>query len=1004
MASEIKRVDYNEIHRKYPTIDESLLEKAERYDGVHTSISKSEWLTDKKGVQVLDRDGNKISTKPDISKIIKEIEMKTPLKSCIPRDNCTNGNIDSHFEGWWQLETTFGQNGMAAQNVINYSSTQQRNDSYINISISGSIATIFSSYYNDVYPQYAPDFFNPALSDLGPQPPVLNIFQYTTNGNNSKELISPYNPPVNALVNQLQSYTVGPTLKLIDSCTLHVYEFLNYKYGFSSGTPIVPCIYKKIKNPPNDTSFLNWNNPLNIFLFYVADMKYHNFCVNPHTKANAFVGFKKEKKILHKMQNEGLTVTVPLRKIRITNTTNYSDIDITTDTWTNVYTGCPVKNKGIFVPITPGCSPTISGATGSLSILNGTYPNGVGVFNNGGDKTLNPRFVDIGKNGSMNDYFNCFLLNLDTSSLLPLADINGWINLPEGINVTTTYKITASSEYPEMMAAIRAYYYLVIRTTTHGGIRGYTPLNSARYFNTFNDLRIALANATVSQNPRDNGPITGYPQYNQYYHNWVDFGSKDGNYMNYPWPLTYNNTILEYDVAIGNYLTNVQVLYFAIQGTLESDQADPSTTFGYLPVIPAPGRATCVGKLLKADVTTVPGLIIPNGPNGDPVPVGYQTMGSYGNDFQNLNAYYIGTVNPILTNGKTIGYFRLSNCLFCDSFAVMIGGLYAPENPNTSKNPRIWREALCAVYAPIFQWFNSIGCDKIIIDWVNNKGGTVEIPLTISEFCGSDRLIFNQYVIPKNPKKPLISSDEKNFKVIDNAWKKTIKSCYAYTNLSEKLYPGSVFKGDCKSSKYIAFLTDYASISGGDIGPNFFTGKNDNGDLGNNTYCRIIGNIDGREFAYSSGVITPPYNKNPLYNSTNFIDINNDPAVPFKYIRDDSTFIYGYTEKQITMARQHNGIIPLPNPIKGTSKKYNNSMPYSAETTNLPDFGINPPIRFPIPGWTSLHSYPPNFTDQTTWQFTGLDGAILTLLNPEKYFFSKKFKKLKKDDSKLSLK
>ena len=165
---------------------------------------------------------------------------------------------------------------------------------------------------------------------------------------------------------------------------------------------------------------------------------------------------------------DGLTITAPSRAMRITNTLNYADTLISNDTWTTLYTGCPKKNKGKFFPICPGTSPIISGATGQLAILNGIYPNGVGVFNNGGDATLESRFVDIGKNGSLNNHINSFLLNLDTTSLNTIADQNGFVQLPPGITVTVTYKISSNSEYPELIAAIRAYYYLVIRTTTHG--------------------------------------------------------------------------------------------------------------------------------------------------------------------------------------------------------------------------------------------------------------------------------------------------------------------------------------------------------------------------------------------------------------------------------------------------------------------------------------------------------------------------------------------------------
>jgi hypothetical protein len=1008
MTSEVKAINYDEIRRNYPQIPEKIVDKVEKIG------AENKFLKDQKGNEVLDRNGFKISVKPDLYKIIQKLDKLNEAKATSLKysskyssnQRCNTSSVaDFRFGGWWALQTTFGAYSMTAVQQSTQNATIQTKDSYIYIDVTTNPVTIFSTYYNDVYPQFLPNFFNPAPIQLPPVSGATSVNQFLVYNNDQTKLVSPWNPPLTGPVDPIQSISMGPTIHLIDDQTLHVYPFLNNNYSGIVDFPSA-SIFKKMKQPPSDTSLLNWNNPLNIFSFYVADQRYQNLSLNPYTKANNYIGEKAEEEFLCKIKSKkGITVSVPLRKIRITNTTNYNDALIGNDKWTSIYTGCPIKDKGIFVPITPGCTPIISGATGLLSVLNGTYPNGVGVLNNGGDATLKSRFDDIGCGGSMNDYFNCFLLNLDTTNLSSMADINGLIKLPTGIKVTVTYHISSESEYPEMMSAIRAYYYLVIRTSTHTTIRGYHPPNSARLFNTFSELRTALANGTASQNPRDNGPRYGYPLYNQYYHNWYDYGLSTGNFINVQWPLTWNNPSLEYDVAVGNYLTNVRVLYFAIQGTLESDQPDPAVSYGYLPIIPGSGRATFVSKLLTADVTTVPGLITPNGPNGDPVPAGYQTLGDWGSDFGNANAYFVGTINPILTSGKVIGYFRVTDCLFIDfPGAAMASGVYAPENPNTSTNPRIWRESLSAVYAPIFQWFNEIGCESLIIDWVDNAGGLIEIPFAISEFLGSDRIFLSNHTTPKDPCKPIISSESKELKIIEDAFNKNTKSYNCYTSLNEKYYPNSVFRGTNINPKYVTFLTDYNSISSGDQGPNLFVGNKNDGNLGCNTFCRLLGCVEGREFSFSSEILQPPYNINPAYSSENLIDPSGNPAIPFAYIRDNGANLYGWGKKQISTLRQHNGILPLPNPIKGTSKKYNNSMPFSGESLVFPDFGYNPPIRPPIPGWTNLHSYPPNQNDQSTWQFTYLDGAILTLMNPQYYFFSYEFEKLKRNDSKLSLK
>src|ERR1041384_5153133 len=75
-------------------------------------------------------------------------------------------------------------------------------------------------------------------------------------------------------------------------------------------------------------------------------------------------------------------------------------------------------------------------------------------------------------------------------------------------------------------------------------------------------------------------------------------------------------------------------------------------------------------------------------------------------------------------------------------------GVYAPENPNTSQNPRIFRESLSTVYSKMMQWFNSIGCEAIIIDQVGNLGGEPDM-LSIAEFMGSDRQLYSTYNVFK---------------------------------------------------------------------------------------------------------------------------------------------------------------------------------------------------------------------------------------------------------------
>ena len=218
------------------------------------------------------------------------------------------------------------------------------------------------------------------------------------------------------------------------------------------------------------------------------------------------------------------------------------------------------------------------------------------------------------------------------------------------------------------------------------------------------------------------------------------------NMVNCPYPVNYYNRLFRYDTALGNYLVNVHNLVFTIRGVLEPDQPDPVTTLSY-PFIrdPSAGRAHFEGLVVPANV--VNGVIRPN------IPPNYASMGSYHDDTLNLNAHYFGQINPALTGGKIIGYLYKRDSRFMDPNVYMDSrGVYAPENPNTSQNPRIFRESLSAVYSKMMQWFNSIGCEAIIIDQAGNLGGEPDV-LSIAEFMGSDRQLYFTYNAFKDPRR-----------------------------------------------------------------------------------------------------------------------------------------------------------------------------------------------------------------------------------------------------------
>jgi hypothetical protein len=877
-----------------------------------------------------------------------------------------NPNLNNRkFHGWWRLATIGASFGMNVGGPF-----EALQDQYIYIDTTVYPVQITTTYGTDKYPRLLPDALDPLPFPFPPLTGVPTGNSYFYEG--ADQLVNGYNAPLKGPVNDVVSWNSSNTVKLLDDKTISVYSYLNYHYvgGFDDGSL---NIYKKMDQPPQDTSGLDWNDPVNLFNYYVSANSLSNNSSNPHTGETNFVGREEAEKIKQQFLNGTFTRTTPIRKIRVTNTTYYPEIGIPNDTWTTLYTGDPVTNEGIFSFATPGSTVTIAGGTGALAILNGTYPNGVALINAGADLLLNPEFVDKGPNGSYNDLFYSFLLNLDTTSLQAMADpATGWIQLSPGMTVTVNHAVSSASTYSEFCASCAAWFYATFHTGTHTGRFIYTLPGSARIINTFAELQTALATGTA------NSAFADFQRYgqaptNKYYHN-IYFEDNDTNILqnlvNCPNPIYMSNPIFNYDVVLGNYLTNVQNLVFTIRGTLEADQPDPVATFGY-PYIndPTAGRAHWEGLVVPA--TVVDGQIVPN------VPANYASLGDWGSDYGNQNAYFFGQINPALTGGKVIGYLYRKDCVFIDplNFMVYDGGLYAPELPNSSKNPRIFREGLSAVYSKMMQWFNSIGCEAIIIDQAGNEGGTTDL-LSISEFMGTNRQAYYQYSVSKDPEKGLLNYLHSDT-VGEAAGAYTCTSAHLYVSLNEKLYPGSVFKGSSKQKKRVAFITDPFAFSCGDISPNLFLGNKNDGELGDNTQFRVVGCPDGREFYYISNPNNFPVNTNPASASKNLVDSFGNPVSPFIFSLDFGAAFFRYSDKKLSMLQQNRGIKPVATPIRGTSGSA--ALPISFEETLFRDFGYQPMNRPFIPGWTTLHPAAPNPADPTTWPFLFLDAAILHL-------------------------
>ncbi len=347
----------------------------------------------------------------------------------------------------------------------------------------------------------------------------------------------------------------------------------------------------------------NWDNPVRLFQEYAG-------MVDSQDVVEQFLG-------------DGYKVRSSIRKIRVTNFTNYAPLRIVHDAWTTIYT------EGI-TNITPGASLTITGASGPLAVLNGYYKNGVAVFNNDRDG---------------------FLLKQDTSDL-PCDPLTGLIDVPEGVFVEAVYKVHALMDYHEFVACCQALDRAIGNSRLAIWRFPFTKELSAQVVDTFEEAR-------KSQNELQEQRIIDSTHLNSLYHNFVVITGYDAaTLVNSPYPLNGDNELLEYDVALGNYLVNVHNLYYSPQGL----------------------------------ALIAPASII-DGVNQATPPPGYASLGDFSYTYGNINGYYFGEVNPKLTAGKKVGYVYMASCNFRKG-----------------------------AFSEMIKWFRAKAIDSLIIDFAANFG------------------------------------------------------------------------------------------------------------------------------------------------------------------------------------------------------------------------------------------------------------------------------------------
>lgn len=889
--------------------------------------------------------------------------------------NDSEETILKSFHGWWRAITSGNVSGFNP----NFSSNVTDVDQYFFIDTTTcpyiTIKTLFGTLK---YPRY-PNNLDPnvASDDL--------YFLATSTGlPNSRYSLVQINDLNGPLPDPTVHYSV-PTLTLQHDGLLASIPYSQPYYGgtFDGGMNIM--LYKKIDAPPpirpfniKDLAFPNYNDPYELAKYIKSLWEtLLNRNTNIHQKDPDYVGYAKEKKIFQKFFKTGFKKTTPIRQIRVS--TPFPNPLGYTDKLTDIYTGDPKCNTGEFSYATPGATVKIKGLKGVLASLNGTYVNGVAVQEGGGYPHPNPSFVDSGPNGSFNDIYNHFLLNFDSSAPLfqQIADpTTKFIKVNPGATVTVEHRFTSDMEYPAFFSAYRAMFYAIFKTSIHNFDLVYTPPGSTRMYNTWRELNEALANDMASTFVNYNR--FGQPDPFTYYHNSQYVGNGGGLFHIYnasyndPYQISPNLPQFNYHVVLGNYIIKPQNLYFAIQGTLEDDQPDPSI-FGYLPLISGPGRASFVSRI--GPITVNQGIPTPNNPDPDH----YTLLGAPYSLLKKSNDYFFGQIDPALTEGKIVGYLYLADCEFSDPLNLMSTGIYSPDSP-LNPGPRSSREAFSQVYSTIMQYFNSIGCESIIIDIRANNGGSGFNPLALAEFFGEDRT-FGKYYSQKADKGFSHLIDPVKYDTYNDFGSKyeDLQS-HCYVSLNASRYPNSVFKGTSSHPKQLIIVDDLWAASAGDIFPWPFLGGKVNKDIGGHVKVSIIGSLDGRCKDNNFGITSLPVNAPPNAYLTNS---SGEPVSPFQYIMGFPDFVFKVGPYFYNQFPPGLAVNKAPT-LRGTAG--NKPLPMSFQTTVYYDFGfVVPHPDLPLCGWNRGNPIgQPNPNDQTTWRDRVLEQAILKAIGCSK--------------------
>jgi hypothetical protein len=919
---------------------------------------------------------NELQSSKKLKQLIHEFQAKNGVQAAVGQEN--------PFDGWWQQITRGSLLGFGVGGPALGTGTADI-DSYINIDTSTApFITIRTLCGTPALPRKCTNV------DLHPKI-ILNLY-YQASATalvNILDLNGPLFNPVNG--QSFWSLELQPDGKTLVASFDSRPEFIGYK--------ATSYLFRKVDGPQQpvrpfndtDSAFPDVTNPVAI-----AQYIYNSLTLNSHDPQNInlhdgdYRSFYQREEIFRKLLNEGFTFRTPIRRVRVSQPGEHFVAEFgntTEDVVTDIFTDG-------FSFATAGSTVEICGFKGKWSKLNGKYINGVAVTEEGAVPNPSSEHVDVFstnkpcKKGTFCNVFNHFLLDFDSSNKKQFPrDNQGWATDIEGEPIVkVTHRITPDMEYPAFRAAIEAMFYLMYQVSQHTGFNAYFRPKSIFLIDTREKLKDVVAKNKFwgsRKNPGDNLVRTRTNQSvpSGFFNNAVFNGRSVVTY-NDPFGLTQQaGSKYDYNIVLANYIVKQKNLYFAIAGTPDLTPVAPNgqpiqfdpTTIGYKPVVPGAQRAEFVGQL--GDIIVVNGRPQPQNPD----PEHFTLLGE--NPFDDVaqsNDYYIGLIDPELTNGKKVGYLRWVDVVAVDPQEFITTATFPPAHVAPPPgNVKYGREALSQVYSQYTRFFNDENCDAIIIDIRTNEGGLLEPAFTLAEFVGDDRRsAISQFWTDKdNGNSPLVElADPNQFSTFNNLQALNNEAFIRfYVQQNEQNYPGSVFRGSQQNPKKIIILTDTAAASAGDILPHFFLGENLDGNLGSFTTGKIIGDIDGRFKGASSNRSPVPVAKdsNRLYGK------NGKPFPPIRFRVDFAVGEINNGLTNIFFNQQSDLVAPSEAPsLQGTAG--HDPLPNDWENNVWPALGL---IKAPKGLFDSrIPKDKPQSNKRKTWRDPWLEQAILSAI------------------------